>query len=183
MSSIAPSHPEIKHYWRDLRETLKARFIKPWGHPTFVMYFVIIIVVIGSFGIIEPVLLHYAFKSMNGGDAARMLISASYTYFVAIAATAAVGSVLSLRHQKSLLMFFICSSFAVVALAFWAACARDKTLWALLPSAAGYLLALFLWWVGNADNVDLLDDPIKPTSPTGGDVQVPVAGNLAGFQS
>jgi hypothetical protein len=147
------------------------------------MYFVGIIIIVGGFGLLEPVVSSVMLGKWPEVELSR-LISACYTYFVAIAATAAVDLILSLHQRNFLLMFFLLCCLAVVLCAFFAAILttlRGNASAAAFPSVLGYLLALFLWWVGNANNANLLDTPVRPDTTTGGDAQAEPAGDLSGF--
>ena len=173
---------EQPNYWQEFSETLKERLCKPCKHPTFVMYFMGIIVIVGGFGLFEPMIRCWVFGSLPPTQLPRTLVSAAYTFFVAIAATAAVDLILSYHKRKFLLMFFLLCSLTVYACAIFAA-----ILGTILPTVAvivafvGYFMALFLWWVGNAENAILLDTPMQPTAPIGADVQP--SGNLTGYST
>jgi hypothetical protein len=176
---------EQLNYWQEFWATLKERLCKPCKHPTFVMYFIGIIIVVGSLGLLEPIVSCWVIGSLPSKDLPRALVSATYTYFVAIAATAAVDFVLSYYQRKHLLMFFVLCSLAVLT-CFLGAVIYGTFLHrpdlAAFPALLGYLLALFLWWIGNAENAHLLDTPIKPTSPIGDDYAEPT-GDLTGFNT
>jgi hypothetical protein len=81
-------------------------------------------------------------------------------------------------------MFFAFASLAVLVCAVFAAIhsARGNFTGATWVAVVGYVLSLLLWWIGNADNANLLDTPIQPTAPTGGDVSANANGNLTGFK-
>ena len=100
-------------YWQEFFATLKERVCKPGRHPTFVMYFLGIIVVVGGFGIIESARQCFGPEGAQGGLCWRLMASSTYTYFTAIAATAAVDLILSYHQKKSLSMFFLLCSLGV----------------------------------------------------------------------
>lgn len=86
------------------------------------------------------------------------LMSACHTYFIAIAATAAVDLILSLNQRKYLLMFFLLGCLVVLLFAFFAfiiGTFQGNLTAAAFPTVLGYTLARFLWWIGNADNTQL----------------------------
>jgi hypothetical protein len=175
---------EQPNHWQEFSETLKERLRKPGRHPTFVMYFVGIIVFIGGFGLFEPMVRCWVIGCLPGTELPRALVSAAFTYFVAIAATAAVDLILSYHRRKFLLMFFVLCSLAVFICAIFAAIYGtflNRPAAAAIPASVGYLLALLLWWVGNAENARLLDTPIQPTAPIGADTQP--TGDLAGYNT
>jgi hypothetical protein len=143
------------------------------------MYFVGIIIIIGGFGLLEPMVSCWVLGKLKPDALPQALVSATYTYFVAITATAAVDLILSYHQKKYLLMFFLLGSFAVVICAFFAAICKPST--AMYPSLFGYVLALLLWWVGNANNANLLDTPVEPTAPIGANAKP--SGDLTGFST
>lgn len=170
---------EAPNYWQELFATLKGRLRRPWRHPTFVMYFLVIIVIVGGFGLLEP-LVSYWLGKLRADALPGALVSATYTYFAAIAATAAVDLILSYHQRKYLLMFFLMCSVVVFLCALFAAILGNPAK-AAYPSVLGYFLALFLWWVGNANNANLLDTPVEPTAPIGANAKP--SGDLAGFNT
>ena len=165
-------------HWGEFFATLKERLLKPFKHPTFVMYFVGIIVVVGGFGLFDSIYRWRITGQLSQEEFCHALERAAYTYFVAIAATAAVDLILVDRQRKSLLMFFLLCFVMVIMCALLAASSVSA-----VPSIVGYLLALFLWWVANADNSALLDTPTKPDEAAGGDVQAEPSGNMSGYKA
>lgn len=183
---LADTPEEAPKYWQEFLATIKDRLRKPCKHPTFVMYFFGIIVILGGFGILEPMVSCWLLGRHKPEALPLILVSATYTYFVAIAATAAVDLILSYRQRKFLLMFFLLCSLIVFLCAIFAAIygtLLSKPSAAAFPAVCGYLLALFLWWIGNANNANLLDTPIVPTNAMGADTKVNPAGSLTGFNS
>ena len=183
MSTASDNVSAQPNHWQEFRRELKERARKPLKHPTFVMYFVGIIIFLGGLGLLDPVLNSVMLGKWPEIEGVRV-VSACYTYFLAIAATAAVDLILSLNQRKFLLMFFLLCCLAVVLLAFLAfvlGTFRGDATAAAFPSVLGYALALFLWWVGNANNTNLLEPPVKPDASTGGDAQANPAGDLSGF--
>jgi hypothetical protein len=143
------------------------------------MYFVGIIILVGGFGLLEPLASCWLGR-LKADALPGALVSATYTYFVAVAATAAVDLILSYHQRKFLLMFFLLCSLVVFLCALSAAILGDPAR-ARYPSVLGYLLALFLWWVGNANNANLLDTPVEPTAAIGANAKP--SGDLAGFRT
>ena len=176
--------PTQLNHWQEFWDELMERLRTPRRHPTFVFYFLGIIIFLGGFGLLlEPLVTLVMQKNWTTIDWIR-LISVCYTYFVAIAATAAVDLILSLRRRKSLQMLFVLCCLVVflcaVLAAIWGTFGGNAKA-AAYPSVLGYILALFLWWVGNADNVNLLDTPPNPDVTTGGDTRDQPVGDLSDF--
>lgn len=181
MSVPVDAVAENINYWQEFYQTLRGRLIEPAKHPTFVLYFIGIIIAVGGFGIFEPIVSCILGK-LARADLPHALISSTYTYFVAIAATAAVDLALSYRKKKYLLMMFLLSSFLVLFLAFLSAIIHRHG-YAAIPTFLGYVLALFLWWIGNANNVNLLDTLPPENASTGGGTETKPAGDLNGYTS
>jgi hypothetical protein len=172
-----------QNYWQEFFEILKERISKPCNHPTFVMYFIGIIIIAGGFGLTDPLIRHLLGGSVSN-QLIHSLVSASYTYFVAIAATAAVDLILSYHKRKFLLMFFLLYSLAIYACAILAAiCLTNHPTFASILSAIGYIAALLLWWIGNAENANLLDTPVKASASIVADDDIQPSGNLNGFNT
>jgi predicted neutral ceramidase superfamily lipid hydrolase len=136
--------------------------------------------------LLEPIVSCFVFGSLPSSQLPNVLISAGYTYFVAIAATAAVDLILSYHQRKFLLMFFLVCALVVILCATFAAIfstISGRPVVAAIPSVIGYFLALFLWWIGNANNAHLLDTPVQPTAATGGDAETKPTGDLTGFNT
>ena len=167
-----------QNHWQEFRDVLKERLRTPTKHPTFMMYFWGIIVILGAVVSLESVVTSYLLSGKWTEIESIRMISALYTYSVAIAATAAADLVLSLREPKYLLML---SQLSCVAVGICAVLAAH--LGTLALALFGYILALFLWWVGNANNATLLDTPSKPDVTTGGDTQDQPVGDLSDFNT
>jgi hypothetical protein len=180
--SNPPTAPiKIVNHWLELKEELFTRMQEPCKNPTFILYFLGFVVVAGGFGLIEPAIRYFVLESTTRSEFGKALISAMYTYFMAVAATAAVDLSLSYHHRKSLKMLFHFAALVVFSLAIIAALIRPK--FALIPCVFGYSLSLLLWWLGNAKNSNLLDDEPNPEDTKGKDPKTPPAGSVAGYQA
>jgi hypothetical protein len=175
---------EHSNYWTLFSTSLKDRLRKPLRHPTFVMYFFVFIVFIGGIGVLEPIATYILSGQFPSRDLYHVIVCEIYTYFIAISATVTIDLILSTDKHKFLVMFFIvclvgilvCFAFSVIYAQF-----LNRPRAALIPAALGYLLALFLWWIGNADNSKLLEKPVKPLDAIGDDTGL--SGDLGGYVS
>jgi hypothetical protein len=75
----------------------------------------------------------------------------------------------------------LCSLLVLICALFSAIYVTQRPSVAVIPASIGYVLSLFLWWVGNAENTNLLDTPVQPTAPIGADTNP--SGNLTGFNT
>ena len=179
-----PIQPPKANHWREFKNQLNERLQEPCKHPTFILYFFGIIVVIGGFGLLEPMFTYFVFGKMTAEEFPKALVSAAYTYFIAIAATAAVDLILADRQRKYLLMFMVVASLLVFLCAVFSAAfstINGKPTYAVVPVVLGYLGSLTLWWVGNAKNAHLLDTPPSQNAATGGDS--PATGDISEFKA
>lgn len=167
------------NYWQELWGELLDRLSKPWRHPTFVMYFLGIIIFFGGFGWLEPVVRRWVLGTLAPDAFLQTFISAIYTYSLAVTATAAVDLILCYHQRKSLLMFFLLCAVVVFLCALFAAMLENGV--AIYLAIFGYLMSLLLWWLGNANNAKLLEPPVEQTAPIGADAKAEPRGDLAGF--
>lgn len=130
------------------------RFKMPWKHFAFKSYFFWIIIAFGGIGIGLTI-----FEELRNTQTNINIISKSIaTTFVAIIAASLVDLNLSynIKNVPSLIINsigFIAVSILLMVLSF-----NINGGWSLFPAILGYLLALLIWILANADNDKLSDD-------------------------
>lgn len=155
--------------WRDFGVTLLSRISKPSAHPRFVLYFFGIIVLGGSLGISIPSIRNIIVSGSGEAEWFSVLHSAS-TYTLAILAAALADAILSENVKPSLkLLIFVLA--AVVGLCAIIILFLKSIESGTVLSVISGVLALFLWWVSNAENANLLEPPPKANVALGGDVE------------
>ncbi len=190
MEATPPEKSQMEDNWSHLIKSIHRRLIDPWKHPTFILYFFGIVVVIGCFGVWWPILFVYPNKNLSDNEKMSAVAGSLYTLFIGIAATATTDHIIGLKskNEKSLAMFFIICSVAVgvcgliaAVLTFKVTDATDQSpRYALDIAAFGLVLALVLWWTANARNCNL-QDTSRPDATLGGDPDADLSGNLAGI--
>ena len=161
-----------------MRDRVKA----PQGNPLFVIYFVSIVVLVAGLGIIITIVRHL---TTTFADDTAMIASwknifeAAATYSIAISATALADVILSRASAETRAFKAIAIALTVLVGLSFAASFGLPFYGALTGAIVGVLLSLFQWWVINAHNANLDDDP---TDPTGGDPMRPLAGTLEGYK-
>jgi hypothetical protein len=141
--------------WKLLGEFISERFRKPFKHPEFIFYFILIIVGFGSIGIFTSI-----FSEFTTNVKERNIINSMSSYFLAIVSTGAV-ELLFIKDK------IIKNAVLLMSLAFLALCILfllitfniDITS-AFLISGLGIILAWFVWWIANAENANLCDDSL-----------------------
>lgn len=164
--------------WRDLRTEVKARIFEPFDDPVFVIYFFLIIVLVGGLGVLLSVIRFAADQSSQNVIAIPRTLS---TYSLATVAGAFVqlnflsfpsgtldspleGARASTMRALWMLALAIVVVVAILALTgLWTV----KPAWAYGCSLAGVGCALFLWWIANYDNSNLRLP--SPSDVAGGD--------------
>lgn len=170
--------------WRNYRllaDELTRRAVQPTRHPSFVLYFIAANLGFGAVGI--WVELHSYVTA--GPEAERSLAAirtALLTYVPAVAGTAAMQLVweTSAKHTRALAVT-IALILAGAAIGLFPKDVPDSTTISLgLLAAIG---SLTLWWLANADQATLLDDPIDPQDAVGGDIgETMLPGDTSGFK-
>ncbi len=160
---------------------LKRRLCQPMKQETFWFYFFGCVVGLGSFGLWEPVLRWWWFGSLPKTELLKTIVTASYSYFVAVAATALVDIQLKLDLEKpTKVVLSICGVIAfgcAVLVAFGPSPERS-----MYPAIFGTILSLFLWWIANGENPDLADKPISQEAAMGGNPKEELPGDLSDFR-
>ncbi len=178
-------------YTRVGRE-LTNRTFGPLHHPTFVIYFLLVMLLVGPFSIWVEVFTFFFLGSpapaAAAADPATPTASASLaglrtallTFFPAVTATTALQLVWAERwkQMRAVAMLFF------VIIAILAACMTPRQIGdssAVAMGLAATVVALWLWWIANANNPDLLGE-IDPSDPIGGDTATgPLKGDLKKF--
>ncbi len=177
--------------WNDLWTEVKRRCKDPAKKPTFVGYFIVIVVIVGGFGIWFPIILELVRwlgpnsttqSSGSGTSVARDVAVSLYTFYLGLIATSIVEAALPKEKRNPFFMLIVvlgttAGLFALVSALIVAQ--KSNITVAVVLASLGYLIALFLWWIGNADNPNLND--ALPDATTGGDPSRQLDGNLGGF--
>lgn len=162
--------------YRELRRDFRERTSKPLRHPSFIAFFLLAVVGLGALGfwlelyvlllpsdancLVEPL-------CVPERSSLEALRTALITYFPAVAGTSAMqlmwsGSTKHFRSAAVLLLF----ASLVVALLIFPSQVTDG--WAIGWGGLMSIAALWLWWIANANQPELLDD-VNPNDPVGGD--------------
>jgi len=167
--------------WVELARELKKRTIEPLAHVSFVIYFVVAVIVIGGIGFWIELYAYLLFATPPAGqaDPVSALRTAIITFFPALTGSACLQLVWAESHQKSLRAFgilFLCLM-TVMALAISTNAVGNRS--ALVVGFVASIAALWTWWIANARQKDLLD--IDPDAPLGGKQDASLSGDLDGF--
>jgi hypothetical protein len=153
--------------WSKLCRELITRCTKPIGQPTFVIYFLVFIVLIGALGVLIKL-----GKIITSGATPQDHLSLAQdlsTYLFALIAASLVDLLFSESAEMPSLKMFALSLF-VVGVIFGVISQFSTSPVLAIPSALiGTLLALFLWWIANYDNAKLIEPEPDARDAIGGD--------------
>ncbi|MDG7001768.1 MAG: hypothetical protein JRN15_21950 [Nitrososphaerota archaeon] len=137
-----------------LQDFLKTRLTAPWGHFTFLAFFIIGIIGVGGFGLWKEFYTAFHLDKWS----AIPFISALQTYFPAIAVASTFELVTAEKHPKYVRSFAFVMTLLIFALAFLTAMPISVAI-ALSFGILGAIVAIALWVIGNAENAAYQDPP------------------------
>jgi len=168
--------------WARLGRELKKRTVDPFGHFSFVGYFLVAVVIFGGAGIwieLRSYIFFVASDSVSYPSLAS-LRTAVATFFFALAGSSCMQLILAEDRERFLRAFaMVLLALLTMLIIFFVTPIGVTDLAALAVGTGACVVALWLWWIANAKQKDLLD----PDAPTGGYVTSGVLpGNLDGFK-
>ncbi len=173
--------------WRILQMFLWDRIKKPLCHPSFVFYFISIIILIGSIGFLYDIVESI---KMNVFETSKITSNASNIFITLIAASAVE---LILINDNDLMhpyrkndVQIIGISFLIFGFLLWMfAISFKENVIGLITSIIGLLLSYIFWWISNAGNKILVPED-KPSSSIGGTPSTGdngLDGDVSGFKT
>jgi len=159
MVSSNENYPN-KTGWNIFGELWQDYIWGPKGNSTFVMYFLTVIVLPAIIIIFEP-WIELKMEIIKKLDLIPLTIKGTCTFSVTLAMTTVINFSLSEINKTLKIVFFLMLGIVGI-------CTFISILFGtLIPPSIGLLIALFLWWVGNANN-DLFNES-APTNASMGD--------------
>jgi len=175
-----------RDHWKALIQETRRRLSEPLAHPTFVLSLIGMTVFIGGLGVWwEVVCRVFGFHRLGSADMTDSwnIVNALATYLITLVAVSLMD--LTIRREeegvKAFRLVTILLATIAILLGFLALIAKSMCV-ATICASLGLLAGLFVWWVANADNTLLRDDP-PPTATTGGDPDAAPAGTLEGIKA
>lgn len=172
-------------YWKSLCFEVGGRFFGPFRHPIFFLYFVAFVIVIGSLGAWWPYLgvrrvPDPSTPPVSADDWA--LIGNLATYFIALAAATFADAHLKVGDGSKQFRFLLLVLFVVTCILGIGSLVTSSFRVAVNAVWVGSVVSLIAWWMANATNPSLRDDP-PADAPTGGDAKRPLPGNLSNIEA
>jgi len=163
--------------WAALRRELALRAVEPIEHPTFVFFFLAIVVGVGGIGawveLFKLARLQGTPVQLDG------LITSLITFFFALVGTSCTQLIIEESESKALRALAQFVLFLAFVAAVLATAGVGSGQAGILPWTLASIFALVVWWLANAKSPGLRD----PDAPTGGAVTKTLPGNLADYKT
>ncbi|MBI3649439.1 MAG: hypothetical protein HY231_00130 [Acidobacteria bacterium] len=161
----------MSQHWKDFFSDLSHRVKQPFGQPSFIFYFISIILIVGGLGVLIS-LSKFLKEPITDDDKLSIARSLS-TYLLPVLATAFVELNLRESVKRSIRMFALFILVIGTVLAVFSLITSLPN-WAKYSSYTGSFLALFLWWVAYSTN-ELFYEPLPaPGAAIGDNIPEPV---------
>lgn len=162
---------------------LKRRTSKPRGEVVYWFYFICAVCVLGGAGILLEFARYVSAKDAVSPDG---LLTAFATFFPALIGSSAIQIMFDKVNDRRMMAISLGS---LILTLFVSAClillgsSGSRVSWT--TAFLFCLFALWVWWIANADNPGLYDEPhLSIDAPTGGpDPNIELQGNTDGYVS
>jgi divalent metal cation (Fe/Co/Zn/Cd) transporter len=157
---------------------LTQRVIEPFEYPTFVFFFIAIVIGVGGIG--TWIELFRLARPQEAPDSFDGLVTSLITFFFALVGTSCTQLIIEESESKALRALGQC----ILVLAFVGAgvlialgkASGQAGIW---PWTGASVFALVVWWIANAKSSGLRDLDVA----TGGAVTKTLPGNLSGYKT
>lgn len=164
-------------HWSALWHELVARAKEPFESPTFVFFFLAVVIGVGGIGTwIELVKLT---RSQVTPDPFGGLLTSLVTFCFALVGTSCTQLIIEESESKALRALAQLVLILAIISGALAIAGVGSGRWGLLIWTLASLIALVVWWIANAKSMGLRD----PDAPTGGTVTKTLPGNLAEYKT
>ena len=174
--------------WNELKLFLIKRSLSPIKYPSFVLYFVFVIVFIGSIGVLNVVLTCIS----NGGDIEIINFNSNASnVFLALVAASTVELILIKNDDlesdvqcRKIDIRILGIIFLIIAFFLRFLVMHFLNNFGVVVSIIGLLFGFYVWWISNAQSSVLIDEPDPKDALAGDDViNDEIEGNTDDFKS
>lgn len=165
-------------HWSALWRELQLRAIEPFESPTFVLFFIAIVIGVGGIGTWFE--LFRLAKPQETPDPLDGLVTSLITFFFALVGTSCTQLIIEESESKALRalgQFVLILAFVGAAVLVAVGMASGQA--GIWPWTVASIFALIVWWMANAKSTGLRD----PDAPTGGAVTKKLPGNLSDYKT
>ena len=174
---MAAESRDWTRHWAALKHELAQRAVEPFESPTFVFFFLAIVIGVGGIGI--WVELFKLTRPQGTPDPLDGFVTSLIAFFFALVGTSCTQLIIEESESKALralAQFVLILAFVGAVLATVGVGSGQA---GVLPWTFASIAALVVWWLANAKSPGLRD----PDAPTGGAVTKKLPGNLSGYKT
>lgn len=174
-SSISTSLKSIE--WIDLVKSVYKRWIDGFKKVDFILYFLFVIIIVGSLGVFPSILKYYEALTLETPDLNVIendLAKSLSTYFITIIATSSADLILNKEpneHEARILRMPAVTCLIIGAISIFLIHTEVFGVKTLHFSFLSTAFSLFVWWIANSWDKkyqnNKLDNPIANFSPLG----------------
>lgn len=174
-----------KRHWHALGKELFDRTVKPFFHPSFVIFFIVAIIGAGALGIWIELYKYYMSDTSGVISTGMKPLRSSFASFIPAFVAATCMQLIWTESDKKALRAFAVLVLSICMLgSIFCGLSNLSDEKAIIIGLCTSVLALWTWWIANANQKEFLDKDDDFMNPVGGEnLNVPLAGNLAGFQT
>jgi len=138
--------------WKELKIFIRDRFFKPFHHPEFVLYFLVIIVGLGAIGVWHTIYVENLKEVIDHSNIIENIASFS----VAIIATATIELLFTdkLVIKKPLTVISV-GIISLAIITFLLVAVPERNSYWYFAAIPFMIFSLIAWWIANADNQGL----------------------------
>lgn len=167
--------------WADLWDEINFRIRAPWQEPTFVIYFVGVLIVIGSFGILANIIEFINLECPKWPEITKSV----GTYFIAVMGTAVADLNLNKELKKnrfhgSFVLIAFITFLISLGLLYWLYMIDNY--WSFLPALLGLIIAFTTWIFVHSTDTNYKLPKLSTSDTTGGDPTVDLLGSTIGYE-
>lgn len=186
MNNILKMKNKISN-WNELKLFLRKRSLSPLKYPSFVLYFIFVIILMGSIGVLNVILSWIS----NGDLEITDFISNASNVFLALVAASAVELILikdddleSDTQCRKIDIRILGIIFLIIAFFLWILAKHFSNYIGLIISIIGLFFGFYVWWISNAQNSILIDET-DPKHALAGDTIMDneIKGDIKDFKS
>jgi hypothetical protein len=140
--------------WNALGNFFVERFMNPWKHPEFIIYFILILIVFGGVSIWFTIFIESSKVCISHNS----IIVSIFGYAIPVISAGAVDLIFT--QEKYLKNSIRLIAFCIVPLAILALllCFNSNSIQGYIFAILTTIVAWLVWWIANSDNANLCDN-------------------------
>jgi hypothetical protein len=134
--------------WKNLRDFISRRTLRPFSHPEFIGYFILVIIMIGGIGVWSNLLIE---------DSPVSISKNLNAYSLAIISAGSIELIFTNNKVLKKTLTIISIGVLVVYIGLYFILTDDNLIMLSLSTLLS-IFALYIWWIANAENTNLTEN-------------------------